>query len=183
MQRDDAPRRISRPYSASGTEGLSPGYPNPDPTAPTRFDYLHDALRPSKPPGHITDRNAHRIPPFRASASARSRTRFPGPKAFTLFPVSPTSEDSDDTSQPQGVAPRERSSPAAGYYPVGRPMLSWACAPPALLSPSVEDPVESTFMPLGSLTAAAGKPPQTTRHCPTEGSDCLSRGLRRSWGF
>jgi hypothetical protein len=67
VQRDGAPRRISRPCSASGTEGLSSKGTDPfDPTAPARIDYLLGALRSSEPPGHIADQNAHGISPFRA---------------------------------------------------------------------------------------------------------------------
>lgn len=92
VQRDGAPRRISRPYSASGSEDHQPRLPHLDPTAPARIDYLLGALRTSEPPGHIADRNAHGIEPFRAFASERSRARFPESLPSRCFSQRPPPE-------------------------------------------------------------------------------------------
>lgn len=118
VQRDGAPTRISRPYSAYGAEDLPSGIPAPDPTAPTGIDYPLGALRSTEPPGHITDRNAHRIPPCRASAARQSRTWFPRPLPSRCLPQRPPPEIQTMRRSLKALLPVRGRHPPPGFTPL-----------------------------------------------------------------
>jgi len=108
--------------------GLPPGF-QARPNHTQRFGYLLGAFQSTEPPGHVTDRSTHGIPPFRAFPSERSSTRFPRPIPSYRSSHHPPPEIQVTRRGSRVLLPAGVRHPPTDCYTSRGPLLSWASAP------------------------------------------------------
>jgi len=160
------------------------GVPTP-PTQPHPRGLLTSSARCGPPnlPAILQTGTLMGFHPSELPSSERSRARCPGSLPSRCSSQRPPPEIQTMRRSLKALLPARVRHPPRVFTPLaGR--CSRGFVPLQRFSPPRSRiPSDQPSCTLGDKTAEAGKPTWTTGRCPNEGSDCLSRGFRRSWGL